>query len=69
MVRRIFTEYLAGLGDRAIANGLNRTASRARRHGGRSRTRTGSPTVGKAAHLRTVDQAEDLEPARSPPQR
>lgn len=30
VVRRIFTEYLAGLGDRAIANGLNRDAVRVR---------------------------------------
>ena len=73
-VRRIFSEYLAGLGDRAIANGSTGTASRVPRRGGRSRTLTGWLMGGRAARcgpfgepalyrvrdLRAVDQAGDL---------
>ncbi len=38
VVQRIFTEYLEGKGDRAIANDVNRTKSRVLRRGDRTRT-------------------------------
>jgi hypothetical protein len=74
VVRRIFAEYLGGLGDRAIANGLNRdgiSCPSARRpeqnthrladgwQGSTIRSILENPALHRVRGLRPVDQARD----------
>ncbi|MGY1869422.1 recombinase family protein [Nocardia gipuzkoensis] len=68
MVQRIFRDYIAGRGDKAIAHELNREDIPARQHTGPSRTRHRSQDGWQAstAHHPPTDRNRDPQAHRLP---